>query len=521
MMKIRLFATHRRLSFAAFWVFLLSALYYISTQNYLLFHSLVEIYSILIGFAIFIIAWNAQSKIDNHYFVFVGIAFLFVGFLALLHTLAYKGMGVFTGAGANLPTQLWIATRYMFSVSLLVALFFTNHKSRSLPIIVLYTIGTGVLLMSVFYWKNFPTAYVEGTPNSSGYLTTFKIASEYIIALILVCSIFFLIKNRQHFDKYTFQHLTGALIAAVATGMAFTLYTDVYGLFNFIGHLLNLISFYLIYLAMIKISLTRPFDSLWLKLKQSEASLKEETEKLSTINKLLAVEIDNHKKSKEELEKVVRKNEELTEKLDVIGSLTRHDVGNKLSIISSYVYLLKKSADKKVNSDYLKVVESTIDSAQKILDFGRSYQASSYENLYSVDVEKTFNDAVHLATPTVNIEVVTECKGIKVHADSLLEKIFYNLIDNSIRHGKTVTQIKLSCTVEKNALRLIYEDNGIGIPDDKKRYLFTKGYSTSGNSGLGLFLIKKIIDIYGWKITEEGKPGQGVKFVITIPTHQR
>ncbi|MGF3523008.1 MAG: ATP-binding protein, partial [Candidatus Bathyarchaeia archaeon] len=59
--------------------------------------------------------------------------------------------------------------------------------------------------------------------------------------------------------------------------------------------------------------------------------------------------------------------------------------------------------------------------------------------------------------------------------------------------------------------------NGVGIPEDKKKYLFTRGYSSNGKSGLGLFLIKKIIDIYGWKITEEGNSGQGVKFVITIP----
>ncbi|MGF3523010.1 MAG: MASE3 domain-containing protein, partial [Candidatus Bathyarchaeia archaeon] len=363
MSNVNLFVTRRNICFAIFWVLLSFTLYYVSTQNYLLFHSLAEIYSILIGFAIFIIAWNTRSKIDNHYFVFVGISFLFVGFIALLHTLAYKGMGVFPGASANLPTQLWIATRYAFSTSLLAALFFTNRKSRSIPMIVIYAIITTVLLASIFYWKNFPTAYVEGTSSASGYLTTFKIASEYVIAFILICSIFLLIKKRQHFDKYAFQHLTGALIAAVATGMAFTLYTDVYGIFNFLGHLLNIVSFYLIYMAMIKISLTRPFDSLWLKLKQSEASLKEETAKLSTTNKLLTVEIGNHKKSKEELEKIIHKNAELTEKLNVIGSLTRHDVGNKLSIIGSYVYLLKKSADKKVNTDYFNMIESTIEAA--------------------------------------------------------------------------------------------------------------------------------------------------------------
>ncbi|MGF3523009.1 MAG: hypothetical protein ACQXXJ_07940, partial [Candidatus Bathyarchaeia archaeon] len=90
----------------------------------------------------------------------------------------------------------------------------------------------------------------------------------------------------------------------------------------------------------------------------------------------------------------------------------------------------------------------------KILDFGRSYQESSYEKLYPVDVEKVFNDAANLATNKGSIEIINQCKGIKLNADSLLEKIFYNLIDNSIKHGKTVTQIKLSATVEKNQIDL-------------------------------------------------------------------
>src|SRR4030067_1201204 len=86
-------------------------LYLTSLYSYPLFHSLAELFSIVIACGIFMIAWNSRRFIDNNYLLFVGIAFLFVATIDLIHTLGYKGMGVFQGYETNLPTQLWIAAR--------------------------------------------------------------------------------------------------------------------------------------------------------------------------------------------------------------------------------------------------------------------------------------------------------------------------------------------------------------------------------------------------------------------------
>ena len=96
---------------------LLFGLYLSSLYSYLLFHSLIEIFSIVVGCCIFVLAWNSREHLDNNYLLFLGIAYLFVSALDLLHTLAYKGMGVFPGYDANLPTQLWIAARYVQGLS--------------------------------------------------------------------------------------------------------------------------------------------------------------------------------------------------------------------------------------------------------------------------------------------------------------------------------------------------------------------------------------------------------------------
>jgi signal transduction histidine kinase len=104
-----------------------------------------------------------------------------------------------------------------------------------------------------------------------------------------------------------------------------------------------------------------------------------------------------------------------------------------------------------------------------------------------------------------------------VLADSLLKQLFYNLIDNTIKYGEKTTTIHVYFKREESGdFQLIYEDDGAGISAENKLKLLTEDFSTSGSTGFGLFLIKKIMDVYGWSITEEGKPGKDAKFVISI-----
>ena len=111
-------------------ILILFGLYLSSLYNYLLFHTLAEIFSIVVACGTFVIAWYSRRILDNNYLLFLGIAFLFIGLLDLVHTMAYKGMNVFQGYETNLPTQLWIAARYMESLSLLIAPLFLNRRLR-------------------------------------------------------------------------------------------------------------------------------------------------------------------------------------------------------------------------------------------------------------------------------------------------------------------------------------------------------------------------------------------------------
>jgi PAS domain S-box-containing protein len=242
-----------------------AGLYFSSWYDYLLFHSIAEIFSILVAFSIFIIAWNARRLLDNSYFIFIGIAFLFVGALDLVHTLAYSGMGIFPEYGTNLATQLWICARYMQSISLLMAPLFIGRRLRVNWLMVGYALVTALLLVSIFYWRNFPVCFVEGAG-----LTTFKIISEYVISLLLLGAIFTMWQKRRQFDTGVLRFLLAAIIVTIASELAFTLYQSPYGLANLIGHFLKIVAFYLIYKAIIETGLVKPYNLLFRNLKQSE-----------------------------------------------------------------------------------------------------------------------------------------------------------------------------------------------------------------------------------------------------------
>jgi len=210
--------------------------------------------------------------------------------------------------------------------------------------------------------------------------------------------------------------------------------------------------------------------------------------------------------------------EMMNEKLHVVGSLTRHDVRNKLTVVSGYSYLLKKKhADQSDIIESLGKMEQSVIEVEKIFEFAKAYEQLGVEKLVYMNAEKIINEAVELFSG-LTIKVVTDCHGLTLLADSFLRQLFYNFIDNTRKYGKKTTTVRVRYEKsDEGVLRLVYEDDGVGITFEDKQQLFKQGFSTGGSTGFGLFLSKKMMDIYGWKIEEIGEPGKGAKFVIAIP----
>lgn len=278
------------------WIAALPVLYFISRYNYNLFHSLADGISIAIAVSVFMIVWNARRILDNDYLLYVGISFLFFALIDLLHVLGNKNMGVFPQYG-NLGPALYIASRYFISISLLIAPLFIKRKLNSTLMFAVYSLATALVLLSIFHWHIFPACIVEGVG-----LTPFKVISDYIICLILLGAVGFLLANKGSFDSKVFWVVVSSIVLSIATGVAFTLYADPFGITNAVGHFFQIASFYLIYIAIVETSVTKPQEILYRKLKQSEEELARNVERLDHANIGLMQEINERKKAEAVLE---------------------------------------------------------------------------------------------------------------------------------------------------------------------------------------------------------------------------
>ncbi|OGF48689.1 MAG: hypothetical protein A2231_00915 [Candidatus Firestonebacteria bacterium RIFOXYA2_FULL_40_8] len=243
----------------------LAGLFILKNNNYLLFHSTIEIFTVIVSFSIFIIVWNSRKYFDCDYFLFLGIGYFFTTIIDILHALSYKGMGIFLGFETNPATQFWISARYYQSIIFLVAAFIIGKRIKINYVLSGFVGSTIILILSILYWKNFPVCYIEGVG-----LTDFKVVSEYIISIIFLLSVYILYKRREHFSRTVFGLLSGATIITVLSEISFTLYSDPYGYYNLAGHYLKLVAFYLIYKAVLETGLKKPLELLFRGLKQSE-----------------------------------------------------------------------------------------------------------------------------------------------------------------------------------------------------------------------------------------------------------
>ncbi len=146
--------------------------------SYTLFHCLAETFSIIVACTVFVVFWNARGFLDNACYLFIGIAYLFVASIDLIHMLAYGEMNIFPGFGQDLTVQLWIMARYVQSLSLLAAFVFMRWRFVPAYVFAAYFILITLLYLTIFYWQVFPSCF---DPNKG--LSTFKIVSEYAICV--------------------------------------------------------------------------------------------------------------------------------------------------------------------------------------------------------------------------------------------------------------------------------------------------------------------------------------------------
>jgi PAS domain S-box-containing protein len=202
------------------------------------------------------------------------------------------------------------------------------------------------------------------------------------------------------------------------------------------------------------------------------------------------------------------------EKLNLMNSITRHDILNQLTLILGYLELMHEQYPDPQLQKYIEADLRAAQTIQKQILFTKEYQdigsqSPKWFNLNSV----ILSAAAGLSLSPIQLSV--DGDPFEIYADPLLEKVFYTLLENAIRHGKKVTDIVFSCREQENGLVVIYEDNGEGIPAAHKDDIFHQKYFQ--HTGYGLFLTQTILNITGISIRENGEPGKGARFEILVP----
>ncbi len=162
--------------------------------------------------------------------------------------------------------------------------------------------------------------------------------------------------------------------------------------------------------------------------------------------------------------------------------------------------------------DYLDRIAEAADTVGRQIAFTRDYQELGVKAPSWFVLDKVVAKASGTAVP---VRFSGACHAVSVLADPMLERVFFNLFENAVRHGRSVTGITVRCEREPDGLFVIVEDDGVGVKPHEKERIFTKGYGK--NTGFGLFLTKEILAITGITIRETGTFGKGARFEMFVP----
>ena len=215
-------------------------------------------------------------------------------------------------------------------------------------------------------------------------------------------------------------------------------------------------------------------------------------------------DISGRKRAEEALQRANRQ-------LNLMTSVTRHDIINKIAAILGYLYIAKSKCTDSSMGPYFARIQASTEMIRTLIEDTRVYQSLGsneplWQNLNMIITQLKIPDTLKMTVPH---------KGVSIYADPIVKKVFENLLDNSLRHGKNVTEIRVHTKPIGRDLLLVWQDNGVGIPEDEKEKIFEQGFGK--NTGLGLFLVREILSLTKIRIQETGVQGQGARFEMVIP----
>ncbi len=505
-------------------VLLLFGLYITSRYSYLLFHTLIEMFTVVVTSGVFVIAWNARASLHNNYLLLVGVASIFVALVDLLHAIAYEGMGVFPRFGSDLPTQLWLAGRWIQALALFAAPFFLGRRLRVSTVATAFGLLTAVFLVAIFQGRVFPTAFADGVG-----LTSFKKVSEYAISLVLLAATALLWRKREAFDPWVWRLLTASLVLTIASELTFTFYLTVYGETNLVGHFLRLLAFYALYKAVIETGLVRPQAILLRDLRHSQEQLRAHADTLERRN-------DELRRSERQLRDQAFTLTQRNQELDAFAHTVAHDLKNPLAVIVTNTEMVIESdtlaAERK--RTLLHRIRSTADKMNRIINalllLSKVRRIEAPRELVHMDrIVDRVRDGLSemIASADARLTLPDHWPAAQGFAP-WIEEIWANYLSNALRYGRSAPghppEIELGADPQQDGtVRFWVRDHGPGVPPEARSDLFapfTQLGKVSGprtGHGLGLSIVVQLVEKLGGSAGMEDAPGGGSLFYFTLP----
>ena len=480
-----------------------AALWLTSTWSYLLFHSLAEIFGVAIASAVFMISWSSRAYPEAKPFVLLGIGYLFVSMLDVLHTLSYEGMSVLP-ATQDQATKLWIAARALQAI-VTIAFALLAYLRRSIPSGVAFT-GVAVLaafaILSIFAWRVFPLCFVEGMG-----VTPFKKAAEYGICVVLAGAMLLVARTRQTISEQEKWLLVAAFGLNIVSELVFTLYVSAFGYQNLIGHLLKIGSFSLAYQALFATKI-RSRLALIDDLQRSTARLRESENELIKAN----------------LSK------------DKFFSILAHDLRNPISGLLSLSELLATRYDeldprraKEMCAFLHEGARQSSELLECILQWARAQSGR-------LEVRPS---RVPLAELCAGISALVgsaaQGKGVRLESrvrpdaavwadENMTATVIRNLLSNAIKFTPRGGEVVLCSEPDDGTERICVRDTGMGMTKEDLAKLFRidmyfscPGTDAERGSGLGLILCKELVTLNKGCIDVKSERGRGSTFTLVLP----
>ncbi len=218
-----------------------------------------------------------------------------------------------------------------------------------------------------------------------------------------------------------------------------------------------------------------------------------------------------------------QKLETQTENLEILNSVTRHDIRNDLQVVLGMAEVLRDHVDEQ-GLEYLDTMVTKGHHAVDITRQARDLTETMLESEFGAEqipLKSTLETQLDEIRSTYSRAIVTvegEIPSVSVIADGMLASVFRNILANGIQHNdSSVPRLRVWVQTTEERVTVHIADNGPGIPDERKDEIFgrgEKGLESSG-TGLGLYLVDTLLDRYGGDVDVTDSE-DGAEFVITL-----